>query len=115
MTDYKSRELNIFSADAKNKLRVTSENNAVLESDVFKFKYGLASQDGKGDVTGNMPVYIPKLAADVGGTAVYIVTHVCEARTKFPAMAWSAKACLRWWVIPRCFIFPGAYLKVIIK
>ena len=34
MTDYKSRELNVFSADAKSKLRVTGENNSVLESDV---------------------------------------------------------------------------------
>ena len=85
MTDYKSRELNIFSADAKNKLRVTSENNAVLESDVFKFKYGLASQDGKGDVTGNMPVYIPKLAADVGGTAVYISDWLWQDRQTIAA------------------------------
>ena len=85
MTDYKSRELNIFSADAKNKLRVTSENNAVLESDVFKFKYGLASQDGKGDVTGNMPIYIPKLAADVGGTAVYISDWLWQDRQTIAA------------------------------
>ena len=85
MTDYKSRELNIFSADAKSKLRVTGENNSVLESDVFKFKYGLASQDGKGDVTGNMPIYIPKLAADVGGTAVYISDWLWQDRQTIAA------------------------------
>ena len=85
MTDYKSRELNIFSADAKNKLRVVSESHAVLESDVFKFKYGLASQDGKGDVTGNMPIYIPKLAADVGGTAVYISDWLWQDRQTIAA------------------------------
>lgn len=85
MADYKSRELNIFSADAKNKLRVVSETNAVLESDVFKFKYGLASPDGKGDVTGNMPIYIPKLAADVGGTAVYISDWLWQDRQTIAA------------------------------
>ena len=85
MTDYKSRELNIFSADAKNKLRVVSESHAVLESDVFKFKYGLASLDGKGDVTGNMPIYIPKLAADVGGTAVYISDWLWQDRQTIAA------------------------------
>lgn len=73
MTDYKSKELNIFSGvDVRNKLRAVSETNASLESEVFKIKYGLASLDGKGDVTGNMPVYIPRLCADVGGSAVYI-------------------------------------------
>lgn len=86
MSDYKSRELNIFSAvDVRNKLRVVSETNAVLESEVFKFKYGLASLDGKGDVTGNMPVYIPKLAADVGGTAVYISDWLWQDRQTIAA------------------------------
>ena len=85
MSDYKSRELNIFSADAKNKLRVVSESHAVLESDVFKFKYGLASHDGKGDVTGNMPIYIPKLAADVNGTAVYISDWLWQDRQTITA------------------------------
>ena len=80
MADYKSKELNIFSGDAKNKLRVVSESNTVLESDVFKFKYGLASLDGKGEVTGNMPVYIPRLCADVGGTAVYISDWLWQDR-----------------------------------
>lgn len=85
MTDYKNRELNLFSSDAKNKLRASSENNAVLESEVFKFKYGVASSDGKGDVTGNMPVYIPKLAADVGGTAVYISDWLTQDRQTIAA------------------------------
>ena len=98
MADYKSRELNIFSADAKNKLRVTSENNAVLESDVFKFKYGLASTDGKGDVSGNMPVYIPRLCADVGGTAVYISDWLSQDRgliTAEQSRALAAESVLR--------------------
>jgi hypothetical protein len=85
MADYKSKELNIFSGDARNKLRVVSESNAVLESDVFKFKYGLASLDGKGDVTGNMPVYIPRLCADVGGTAVYISDWLWQDRQTIAA------------------------------
>jgi hypothetical protein len=86
MTDYKSKELNIFSGvDVRNKLRGASENNTALESDVFKFKYGLASQDGKGDVTGNMPIYIPKLAADVGGTAVYISDWLWQDRQTIAA------------------------------
>ena len=73
MTDYKNRELNLFSSDAKSKLRVTGENNSALGSDVFKFVHGMAEgKSGAGEVSGNMPVYIPKLAADVGGTAVYI-------------------------------------------
>lgn len=85
MADYKSRELNVFSVDSKNKLRVVSETNAALESDVFKFKYGLASLDGKGDVTGNMPIYIPKLAADVGGSAVYISDWLWQDRQTIAA------------------------------
>ena len=86
MSDYKSRELNIFSAvDVRNKLRVASETSAALESEVFKFKYGLASLDGKGDVTGNMPIYIPKLAADVGGTAVYISDWLWQDRQTIAA------------------------------
>ena len=60
MTDYKSRELNIFSADAKSKLRVTGENNSVLESDVFKFVHGMADgKSGVGAVSGNMPNIYP--------------------------------------------------------
>ena len=86
MTDYKSRELNIFSGvDVRNKLRGASENNTALESEVFKFKYGLASLDGKGEVTGNMPIYIPKLAADVGGTAVYISDWLWQDRQAIAA------------------------------
>jgi len=86
MTDYKSKELNIFSGvDVRNKLRGASENNTALGSDVFKFKYGLASLDGKGEVTGNMPVYIPKLAADVGGTTVYISDWLWEDRQTIAA------------------------------
>lgn len=85
MSDYKNRELNLFSADARNKLRVISENNAVLESEVFKFKHGLASPDSKGDVTGNMPVYIPRLCADVGGAAVYISDWLWQDRQTIAA------------------------------
>lgn len=98
MTDYKSKELNIFSGDAKNKLRVVSESNTVLESDVFKFKHGLSSQDGKGEVTGNMPVYIPRLCADVGGTAVYISDWLWQDRQTIAAeqsRAISAESVLR--------------------
>lgn len=81
MADYKSRELNIFSGvDVRNKLRVASETSAALSSEVFKFKYGLASPDGNGDVTGNMPIYIPRLCADVGGTAVYISDWLWQDR-----------------------------------
>ena len=85
MTDYKSKELNIFSGDAKNKLRVVSETNAVLESDVFKIKHGLSSLDGKGEVSGNMPVYIPRLCADVGGSAVYISDWLWQDRQTIAA------------------------------
>ena len=42
-----------------------------------------------------------------GITLDNIYQIVSEAKTKFPAMAWSAKACLRWWVIPRCYILLG--------
>ena len=86
MTDYKSRELNIFSADAKSKLRVTGENNSVLGSDVFKFVHGMADgKSGIGAVSGNMPIYIPKLAADVGGTAVYISDWLWQDRQTIAA------------------------------
>jgi hypothetical protein len=98
MTDYKSKELNLFSGDARNKLRIVSETNAVLESEVFKFKHGLASVDGKGEVTGNMPVYIPRLCADVGGSAVYISDWLWQDRQTIASeqqRAISAESALR--------------------
>ena len=86
MTDYKSRELNIFSAGAKSKLRVTGENNSVLGSDVFKLVHGMIDgKSGIGAVSGNMPVYIPYLAADVGGTAVYISDWLWQDRQTIAA------------------------------
>jgi len=86
MTDYKNRELNLFSSDAKSKLRVTGENNSALGSDVFKFVHGMAEgKSGAGEVSGNMPVYIPKLAADVGGTAVYISDWLWQDRQTIAA------------------------------
>ena len=86
MTDYKSRELNVFSADGKSKLRVTPENNTVLGSDVFKFVHGMADgKSGIGAVSGNMPIYIPKLAADVGGSAVYISDWLWQDRQTIAA------------------------------
>ena len=86
MTDYKNRELNLFSSDAKSKLRVTGENNSALGSDVFKFVHGMAeSKSGAGEMSGKMPVYIPKLAADVGGNAVYISDWLWQDRQTIAA------------------------------
>ena len=79
-----------------------------LDVPVVHFGYALYLESGYERATDLTNVTKAELVDETGMKPGHAV---CAARTKFPAMAWSAKACLRWWVIPRCFIFPGAISK----